>query len=109
MECLCVQCDQSAVAAFYDELEAVIENIPAEFVYNIDESDCLEWADKPAEMVVPVPADFEGDIVFVSIDRHRKWSTMVGCITGDGNLMKAMIINDGVTMSDDFQLFGYDP
>jgi hypothetical protein len=42
-----VQCDQNAIAAFYDELEVVIEGIPAEFVYNINESGCNHWADQP--------------------------------------------------------------
>jgi hypothetical protein len=30
-------CGQSALANFYDELEAVIDGIPAAFVYNVDE------------------------------------------------------------------------
>jgi hypothetical protein len=33
---------------------------------------------------------------------------MVGCIAGDGSVVKAMIV-DCVTMEDDLQLFGYDP
>jgi hypothetical protein len=72
MERFHVHCDQSATPAFYDELKAVIEDIPAEFGYYIDESGCSEWADEPVEMVVRVLADFEGDRVFVPFDRHSK-------------------------------------
>jgi hypothetical protein len=41
-----VQCDRNAIAAFYDELEVVIEGIPAEFVYNVDESRCSHWGER---------------------------------------------------------------
>jgi hypothetical protein len=104
-----VHCDQRAVADFYDELEAVIDGIPAEFVYNVDEGGCSEWADRPAEMIVLVPADFDQDRIFVPTDRHSKRSTMVGCIAGDGSAMKMMIIVDIVTMEDDLQFYEYDP
>jgi hypothetical protein len=104
-----VHCDQDAITAYYDELEGVIDGIPAEFVYNIDESGCSEWDDKPAEMIVLVPADLQDDRIYVPIDRHSKRSTMVGCISGDGGTMKSMVIVDRATMEDDLQLFGYDP
>jgi hypothetical protein len=54
--------DQSALADFDDELEAVINGVPTAFVDNVDETNCSEWTDKPAEMIVLVPTDFEKDI-----------------------------------------------
>jgi hypothetical protein len=101
-------CDQSALADFFDELEAVIDGIPAAFVYNVDESSWSEWADKPTEMIVLVPMDFKKDRIPVPVDRHSKRPTTVGCIAGDRSAMKAMIIMDSVTMEDDLQLYGYD-
>jgi hypothetical protein len=106
MESTRVHCDQDAVVAFYDELEAVIKDIPAQFVSDIDERGCSEWADKAAEMASLVPADFSADGIFVPVDRHSKRSMLVGCISGDGSVMKAMVIVDRVTMDDDLQLFG---
>jgi hypothetical protein len=104
-----VQCHQNAIAEFWDELEAVIEGIPAEFVYNVDVSGCSHWADKPAEMIVLVPADYAKDRVFVPIDWYSKRSMMVTGIVGDGSAMKSMIIVDRATTGDELQLFGYDP
>jgi hypothetical protein len=97
------------MAALYNELEAVIEGIPAEFLCNVDENGCSHWADKQAEVIGLVPADYAKDRVFAPIDRHSKRSTMVGCIAGDGSAMKNMIIVDRVTMKDDLRLFGSDP
>jgi hypothetical protein len=103
-----VTCDQSALADFYNELEAGIDGIPAAFVDNVDESSCSEWADKPTEMIVLVPTDFEKDRIPVPVDRHSIWSTMVGSIVGDGSAMKGMVSVDRVTMENDLQLYRYD-
>jgi hypothetical protein len=75
-------CDQSALADFFNDLEAVIDGIPAAFVYDVDESGWSEWADKSTEMIVLVPTDFEKDRIPVPVDRHSKWSTTVDCIPG---------------------------
>jgi hypothetical protein len=103
-----VTCDQSALADFYDELEAVIDGIPAAFVDNVDKTGCSEWADKPAEMIVLVPTDFEKDRISVPVDRHSKRPILVGCIEGDGSAMETIIIMDRVTMEYDLQLYGHD-
>jgi hypothetical protein len=60
-----VQCDQEAVAGFYDELEAVREDVPEEFIHNVDESGCSAWAEKQEEYRVLVPATYESDSIFV--------------------------------------------
>jgi hypothetical protein len=44
-----VQYNQEAVAGFYDKLEAVCEDVPAEFIWNVDQSGCSTWADKQEE------------------------------------------------------------
>jgi hypothetical protein len=59
-------------------------------------------------MIVLVPTDFEKDRIPVPVDRHRKRSTSVGCIAGDGSTMKVGIIVDPVMMEDNLQLYGYD-
>jgi hypothetical protein len=54
-------CDQSALADFFDELEAVIDGIPAAFVYNVDElgkvksiqgTDYLEYVDLFTQLMI---------------------------------------------------------
>jgi hypothetical protein len=87
----------------------VIEGIAAECVYNVNESGCSQWADKPAEIIVLVPTDHAKDRVFLLIDRHSGPPMMVGCIVGGGSAMKSMIIVDRAAMEDDLLLFGYDP
>jgi hypothetical protein len=72
MDRSCVHFDQTTVAGFDDELETVIHETPAAFIYNLDERDCSEWADEPVEMTALVPADFERDRTFVLVDRHSK-------------------------------------
>jgi hypothetical protein len=64
--------DQIALGDFYDPLEDVIDGIPAAFGYNVNETGCSEWADKPAEMIVLVPTDFKEDRVSSPVDRHSK-------------------------------------
>jgi hypothetical protein len=103
-----VHCNQRAVPDFYDELEAELTRSMLS-LFNVDESGCSEWADKPAEIIVLVPADFDKDHIFVPTDHPSKQSTMVGCIAGDGNAMKMMTIVDRVTMEYDLRLYGYDP
>jgi hypothetical protein len=103
-----VHCDQAAVAAFYDELEAVVEEVPAEFIWNIDETGCDEWVDKAREYRVLVPDDYQDDWIHVAVDRHSKHSTLVGCIAADGSSMRPMIVVDRVTMEADLKLSGYD-
>jgi hypothetical protein len=67
-----VQCHHEVVAAFYDEFEAVSENIPAAFVWNMDESGCGVWADKQEKYQVLVPCSYEDDWTHVPVDRHSK-------------------------------------
>jgi hypothetical protein len=59
-------------------------------------------------MIVLVPTDFEKARNSRPLDWYNKPSTMVGCITGDANAMKAITIVDRATMEDDLQLYGYD-
>jgi hypothetical protein len=103
-----VQCDQEAVTGFYDEFEAVCQDVPAAFIWNMDESGCSQWADKQEEYRVLVPDSYADDRILVPVDRHSKRSTLVGCISADGSVMRAMIIVDRVTMEADLDLYGYD-
>jgi hypothetical protein len=103
-----VICDQNTLADFYDKLGAVIDGIPAAFVYHVDQSGCSEWADRSAEVIIFMPTDLKKDRIPVPVDRQSKRSTMVGCIAGDGSAMTAMIILDRVTMEDNLQLYRCD-
>jgi hypothetical protein len=100
--------DQGKVAEFYDDLEKISEKIPAEFIWNVDESGCNEWADQSVEYRVLVPDSYDKSWIKVPIDRHSKRSTLVGCIGADGSTMKSMIIVDRTTMEADLELYGYD-
>jgi hypothetical protein len=64
--------------------------------------------DKAEEYRVLVPENYDGDWMYVVVDRHSKCSTLVGCISADGSSMRPMTIVDRVTMEADLNLYGDD-
>jgi hypothetical protein len=62
-----VEVDEAAVATFYNELEAMIDGIPAEIIYNADETGCSDWMDAH-EIRVLVP----------DVPDHRLRSWLIG-------------------------------
>jgi hypothetical protein len=81
-------------------------DIPASFVFNVDESGCCEYADR-REVRVLVPDDYEGDSIPVPVDRHSNRSTLVACITADGFRFKPFAIIDRVNAEKELLMFGY--
>jgi hypothetical protein len=107
MEGTRVEVDPAKIEDFYDELEALIEDVPAAFIFNMDESGCSDWADK-REIRVLVPDTFVGSFIHIPVDRNSKRSTLVGAIAADGTALKPMVVVDRVTMETDLTLVGYD-
>ena len=95
------------VLAHYQELDRmlVLEKIPPEFFYNVDESGFQDFSDAN-EQVVIVPYDVEGD-VFYSVDRTLKRASMIGCICLDGTTMKPLIVSPNKTISRMLHISGY--
>jgi precorrin-2 methylase len=59
MEAERVAADEATITAFSDELEGMIEDVPAVMIFNIDESGYSEWADAH-EVRILVPDSHSG-------------------------------------------------
>jgi hypothetical protein len=101
-----VEVDPAAINRWYEELKEKVREIPASFVFNVDESGCCEYADA-RELRVLVPDDYEHDTIPVPVDRNTKRSTLVACITADGFRFKPFIIVDRVTAEKELPMYGY--
>jgi hypothetical protein len=107
MESERVDVDPAALTAWFDELEAKIEGIPRQFIFNIDEAGSSEHGDKQ-EVKVLVPLDYPDPSIPVPFDRHSKRSMLTACIAADGYRMKPFIIVDRVTAEAELRIYGYD-
>jgi hypothetical protein len=102
-----VAADPAVIDAWYQELAANIEGVPRQFIFNVDEAGCCDYADK-RELTVLVPLDFPEPSIPIPVDRHSKRSTLTACLAADGYRMKQLIIVDRVTCEDEVRSYGYD-
>jgi hypothetical protein len=91
MEVERVVIDKATIAAFFDELEGMIEDVPAAMLFNIGKSLYSECADAH-EVRVLVPDSSSASSITIPFDRHTKRATHVGGIAGDGSTIKRMVI-----------------
>ena len=101
-----VNSSREDILNYYTELEAVIEDVPGGFIFNVDESGCSDWCDAQ-EMRVLVPSSYEENSIKIPIDRNSKRATLVGCISADGKCMKPLILLPRKTIEEDIRLCGY--
>jgi transposase len=101
-----INVDRNIIDTWYDELAAVSEDIPASFIFNVDESGCNDYVDSH-EIRVLVPSWFEGTSIRIPVDRNVKRATLVGCISGDGQSLNPLIILPRKTIEDEISLFGF--
>ncbi|OHT10736.1 hypothetical protein TRFO_19974 [Tritrichomonas foetus] len=76
------------------ELDAMLDDVPGSFVFNVDEEGCSEWCDA-SEMKVLVPSSYQGSTIKIPVDRNSKRSTIVACLSGDGKAMRQLIFYQG--------------
>jgi hypothetical protein len=74
-----------------NRLPQKIANVPASFIFNIDESGFREFVDAN-EIQVVVPASFPLDSVTVPVNRSGTRSTMVAAISADISYLTPMVI-----------------
>jgi hypothetical protein len=106
MELHRVGVDEAALAAFDDELEAMIDAVAITIIYNVDETSCLDWADAH-EIRVLVPDTYTGSSIAIPFDWHSKRATLLGCIAADSSTIRSMIVVERVIMESDIPLAGY--
>jgi hypothetical protein len=100
-----VEVDEVAVAAFHDELEAMIDGVPAAMINNADETGCSDWA-HTYEIRVLVPDTYPVSSTAVQVGRPGKRATLLGCIAADGPTIRPMIVVERVAMESDIRLAG---
>jgi hypothetical protein len=75
------------ISAWFNRISSIVDGIPSEFVFNVDETRCSDHIDS-REVRVIASIDYLDPSVLVPYDRHSKRSTFVACITADGFRMK---------------------
>jgi hypothetical protein len=92
----------------FSRLAQNIANVPASFIFNIDESGFQEFADA-YEIQVVVPASFPHDSVTVPVNRSEKRSRMLAAISADGSSLTPMVIVQRKTYEVDLCESGFTP
>jgi restriction endonuclease len=80
-----------AIEEHFARLSQEIENVPAAFIFNVDESEFQKFVDSH-EIQVVVPADDEQDCVEIPANRSEKRSMMLAAVSADGSDRKPMAI-----------------
>jgi hypothetical protein len=105
METHRVQVTNEAPMEYFLMLPDAIDDIPATFIWNMDEIGHSDWADAHREAVY-VPHDISADHIPVTVSRTGKRSTLVGCICLDGSFMKRMVVIPRHKVDEDLPLLG---
>jgi hypothetical protein len=106
MERARVMADPTVIDIFCAELATIIEGVPADFIINVDETGCDDFADARPEKVI-VPATYADDTIPIPADRAMKRATLVGAIVAIGTVLKPMIIVQRKTIALEVQKWGY--
>jgi hypothetical protein len=107
MEAERVAVDPDAISVWFERLNSMVDGVPRELFFNMDETYCCDHSDG-REVRVILPIDYREPSLPVPSDRHSKRSTFVACIAADGCRMKPFAIVDRVTIEKDLQYYGYD-
>ena len=101
-----VSASNDDIMKYYDLLNAMIQQIPGSFIFNVDESGCCDWTDAH-EVKVLVPQWYEDSNIKIPVDRNSMRATIVGCIAADGTCMKPLVLLPRKTIDSDLILYGY--
>ncbi len=93
---------------FYDEMENLCKEIPAAFIFNLDEGGQQDYVDAKKQLVY-VANDFIGDSIQIPFDRTQKRSTLIACISGDGGHLKPLLVVPRVTVDSEILHYGIVP
>jgi hypothetical protein len=89
-----------------EKLVAAIDGVPRKFIFNMDETGCIEHVDTHRHKVV-VPFSFPNKVIPVPVNRHDKRATMAVCIAADGFRMKPFVIIPRKTVEQEVFYYGY--
>ena len=83
--------DHQDVLNFMAETERRLVNIPAAFLYNMDETGINEYANAVRKQVV-VHSGFPGSQTRYPVPRDTSHATLVACIAADGTAIRPLVI-----------------
>jgi hypothetical protein len=92
---------------WFRNLAQRVEGVPPQFIFNMDETGCSDYADR-REITVLVPACFTAKSVPVPVDGNAKRSTLTACIGADGFRMRPFVIVSRVNAEKDLAYSGHD-
>ena len=76
---------------FMTEMERRLVNVPAVFIFNMDETGINEYANAVRKQVV-VHSDFQGSQTRYPVPRDTSHATLVACIAVDGTAIRPLVI-----------------
>ena len=83
--------DDEKVQQFHNLAEVLLHDVPAAFVFNMDETGINEYANAKKRQVV-VDKNFPGDKTEYPVERNTNSSTLVACIAADGTGIPPLLV-----------------
>jgi hypothetical protein len=93
------------IQEYFQHAAAVLDGVPAHFVFNMDEMGHQDWADRQTKTCY-VPVYHPRDEVSVPVSRTGRRITLVACIGADGSCTKPLIVIPRKTTDVDIFLTG---
>jgi hypothetical protein len=94
-----------AIVSYLAHLSQIVEDVPPEFIFNMDEMGHQDYADA-MKVTVFIPADDPRDVVPLPVSRAGKRITLVATICADGTYIRPLVIIPRKTVDQDLRLFG---
>ena len=83
--------DNDEVRQFMENTEELLQNVPASFVFNMDETGINEYQNAKKKQVL-VHNGFVGDKTMYPVARDTRHATVVACIAADGTAIPPLVI-----------------
>ena len=93
-----------SIDAYFRKLQSLLTDVPASFVFNLDESGFQRYVDqRHSTVIVPKTCD----MVHFPVSRREKRATFVAVVAADGTTVKPLIITPRLTIEAELLLAGY--
>jgi hypothetical protein len=94
-------CDIAETELYFEALSQNVTDVPAAFLFNLDESGFRDWADRREQTVV-VPSSYTANNIGIPVDRPMKRGSLLICISADGTALKPLLIIRRKTIEKEF-------
>jgi hypothetical protein len=107
MEANRVECTLSSIENYYQKLQRLISNVPAHFIFNLDEcGHDLYVVARRIRIIVSQAVKAQIHQSVYAVPRNSKRSTQLSCIAADGSYLTSMIIVPRSTLDSEIRLYG---